>query len=163
MIKFRDYQNEIIKQGTDIILKNGLLYLAMEVRTGKTLTSLGICQKIKAQRVLFITKKKAISSIVSDYKLLKPSFELEVINYESVHKIGLGFYPDVIIADEAHSLGAFATPSKRAKQLKNDLAIWKSKLILMSGTPTPESFSQMYHQVYGHPNNPFKQYKNFYR
>jgi hypothetical protein len=32
----------------------------------------------------------------------------------------------------------------------------------MSGTPTPESFSQMYHQVYGYKNNPFKSYKNFY-
>jgi len=163
MIKFRDYQLDIINKGTDIINKYGLLYLAMEVRTGKTLTSLGICQQIKAKRVLFITKKKAISSIKHDYKLFNPSFSLQVINYESVHKIELGFYPDVIIADEAHSLGAFASPSKRAKQLKNDLAIWKSKLILMSGTPTPESFSQMYHQVYGHPNNPFREYKNFYR
>lgn len=33
----------------------------------------------------------------------------------------------------------------------------------MSGTPTPESFSQMYHQVYGHRNNPFRLYHNFYR
>ncbi len=33
----------------------------------------------------------------------------------------------------------------------------------MSGTPTPESFSQMYHQVYGCKTNPFSEYKNFYR
>ena len=33
----------------------------------------------------------------------------------------------------------------------------------MSGTPTPESYSQMYHQVYGIPGNPFASYKNFYR
>jgi hypothetical protein len=36
-------------------------------------------------------------------------------------------------------------------------------VILLSGTPTPESYSQMYHQVYGIPNNPFREFANFYR
>ena len=109
-MKFRDYQSSIIYKGTEILENHGLLYLAMEVRTGKTLTSLGICEKIGAKRVLFITKKKAISSIENDYNMLNPSFDIEVINYESVHKIDYIFKPDVIIADEAHSLGAFPKP-----------------------------------------------------
>ena len=162
-MKFRDYQTRIINEGTEILQKYNMLYLAMEVRTGKTLTALGICDKIGVNRVLFLTKKKAISSIESDYQMLNPDFDLQVINYESSHKIDLHFHPDVIVADEAHSLGAFPKPSSRAKRLKADLRTWGSKLILMSGTPTPESFSQMYHQVYGHKNNPFKDYKNFYR
>ena len=33
----------------------------------------------------------------------------------------------------------------------------------MSGTPTPESFSQIYHQVYACLENPFNQYKTFYK
>jgi hypothetical protein len=37
-----------------------------------------------------------------------------------------------------------------------------SKVILLSGTPTPESYSQIYHQVYGIKGNPFYVYKNFY-
>ena len=41
-IQFRDYQTRIIHEGTKIIKEHGFLYLAMEVRTGKTLTSLGI-------------------------------------------------------------------------------------------------------------------------
>ena len=162
-MKFRDYQEKIIGQGSVILEKYGLLYLSMEVRTGKTLTSLGICEKLGAERVLFLTKKKAISSIEDDYKMMSPSFELQVINYESAHKVNLGFKPDIIIADESHSLGAFPKPSSRAKRLKADLKTWRSKLILMSGTPTPESFSQMYHQVYGCLTNPFSEYKNFYR
>ena len=161
-MEFRDYQLDIIGKGSVILKKYGLLYLSMEVRTGKTLTSLGVCDVMGAERVLFLTKKKAISSIEHDYKMLNPSFELQVINYESSHKINLGFSPDVVIADESHSLGAFPKPSSRAKRLKADLKTWKSKLILMSGTPTPESFSQMYHQVYGCQGNPFSQYKNFY-
>jgi len=68
---------------------------------------------------------------------------------------------DVIICDESHSMGAFPKPSKRAKQVKD--LVHKSKVIFLSGTPTPESYSQIYHQLYVHPNNPFKQYANFYR
>ena len=161
-MKFRDYQLEIIDKGTEILRERGMLYLAMEVRTGKTLTALGICEKVGAQSVLFVTKKKAISSILKDTELLCPAFEFFVINYESLHKIPNINY-DVIVCDEAHGMGAFAVASNRAKRVKALIAKNNSHLILMSGTPTPESFSQMYHQVYGHPNNPFAQYKNFYR
>jgi hypothetical protein len=38
-----------------------------------------------------------------------------------------------------------------------------AKVVLLSGTPTPESYSQMYHQVYGIKGNPFSTFKNFYR
>ena len=160
-MEFRDYQLDIIEKGCRVLLDKGLLYLSMEVRTGKTLTSLGICEGIQASNVLFITKKKAISSIQSDYYMMAPIFEIEIINYESLHKISDRKW-DVIICDESHSMGAFATASNRAKMVKKLLSKHKSKIILMSGTPTPESFSQMYHQVYGHPNNPFAGYKNFY-
>ena len=85
-MNFRDYQLDIIDQGISIILKCGLVYLGMEVRTGKTLTSLGIAQKLFMNNVLFVTKK-AISSIENDYKLLSPKYKLIVINYESLHKI----------------------------------------------------------------------------
>ena len=102
-MKFRDYQTRIINEGTEIIQQYNMLYLAMEVRTGKTLTALGICDKLNVNRVLFLTKKKAISSIEHDYKMLNPNYELQVINYESSHKVDLYFPPDVIVADEAHS------------------------------------------------------------
>jgi hypothetical protein len=161
-IQFRDYQYDIIQKGTEIINKSGFVYLAMEVRTGKTLTSLGIAATISSSKVLFLTKKKAISSIQKDYEMLKPPYHLTVINYESLHKIE-DFDWDLIICDEAHSMGAFPKPSKRAVQVKDLIAKSKAKVILLSGTPTPESYSQMYHQVYGIPNNPFAEFKNFYR
>jgi len=162
-MKYRDYQVEIIEKGTQVLKDKSLLYLAMEVRTGKTITALGICEKMDIKDVLFITKKKAIESIESDYKEMGYKFNLDVINYESLHKIEPGLYYDVIICDEAHSMGAFPKPSKRAKQVKDLLMRYQCNLILLSGTPSPESFSQMYHQVYGHPKNPYRGYKNFYR
>lgn len=62
-----------------------------------------------------------------------------------------------------HNCGAFPKPSNRAVQIKDLIAKTKAKVILLSGTPTPESYSQMYHQVYGIPNNPFREFKTFYR
>jgi len=164
MIEFRDYQKNIISQGTEILKDNGFLYLAMEVRTGKTLTSLGIADQMGVDHVLFLTKKKAISSIVGDYDLMCPaSFILFTINYESMHKLPQNIKWDIVIIDEAHSLGAIPKPNKRARDVKALIKKNKSKVILMSGTPTPESYSQMYHQVYGIPNNPFREYVSFYK
>jgi hypothetical protein len=161
MVEYRPYQKEIIKQGSAILREHGFVYLAMEVRTGKTLTSLGIAEEVGAENVLFLTKKKAISSITNDSNMLCPSYVLFVSNYESMHRL-----PDVrwdlIICDEAHSMGAFPKPSKRAKDVATLIYKNKSRVILLSGTPTPESYSQMYHQVYGIPNSPFKSYRNFY-
>lgn len=161
-MKFRDYQKDIIQKGTEVVKKSKFLYLSMEVRTGKTLTSMGIADALNVKKVLFITKKKAISSIKEDYDMMSPGFDIEVINYESLHKIDtVGV--DLVVCDEAHSMGAFPKPSKRAKQVKEIVSIRRPYVILLSGTPTPESYSQMYHQVYGIPTNPFAQYKNFYR
>lgn len=161
MVEYRDYQKDIINRGSDILTKHGFLYLAMEVRTGKTLTSLGICEKVGADHVLFLTKKKAISSITADLDKLCPSYAIFVVNYESAHKLPDVKW-DIIICDEAHSMGAFPKPSGRAKKVASLVYKSKSKVILLSGTPTPESYSQMYHQVYGIPNNPFRKYRNFY-
>jgi len=163
MVEFRDYQKDIITKGTEMLFSYGFLYLAMEVRTGKTLTSLGICEQLNVENVLFLTKKKAMSSIMDDFDMLCPSnYCLFTINYESMHKIP-NIRWDVIICDEAHSMGAFPKPSKRAKDVKNLIQRHDPYVILMSGTPTPESYSQMYHQVYAIRNNPFSRYSSFYK
>jgi len=133
----------------------------MEVRTGKTLTALGIANACNFKNVLFITKKKVIDSktVLNDYNLLKPLYNLEQINYESIHKIEANNY-DLIILDESHSLGAFPKPSKRTKDIKQ---IVKNKpLIMLSGTPTPESWSQIFHQFWISDLSPFKEV-NFYK
>ena len=160
-MKFRDYQEEIIAKSIDVLGEHGFVYLAMEVRTGKTLTSMGIAEGMGMKSMLFITKKKAISSIESDYKMYGPLFDIQVINYESLHKVQGKF--DIIVLDEAHGMGAFPKPSKRSKQVKVLIQSNDPLVILLSGTPTPESYSQMYHQVYSIPTNPFKKFVNFYR
>jgi hypothetical protein len=160
-LKFRDYQEEIIDKALDVLQEHRFVYLAMEVRTGKTLTSLGIAEKLGVSNMLFVTKKKAISSIQDDYNKLKPKFHINVVNYESLHKV-TGFYESIVL-DEAHSMGAYPKPSKRAKQVKQIVRKQNPYVIQMSGTPTPESYSQIYHQVYFCPMNPFRNYISFYK
>jgi hypothetical protein len=162
-IELRQYQKDIVKKACEIINVNKFVYLAMEVRTGKTLTSLSICDNLdNVNNVLFITKKKAIKSITDDSEKIGGNYNLHVINYESVHKLPDVRW-DVIVLDEAHGMGAFPKPSGRASAIKSLIAKNGSRVILLSGTPTPESYSQMYHQVYGIPTNPFRQYSNFYK
>jgi SNF2 family DNA or RNA helicase len=160
-MKFRKYQLEIIDKAFDVLVKYGFVYLSMQVRTGKTLTAMGTAQKLGVDNMLFVTKKKAISSIEDDYKKLKPKFHINVVNYESLHKVA-GEY-ECIVLDEAHGMGAYPKPSKRTKMIKQIIKKQNPFVILMSGTPTPESFSQLYHQVYACPHNPFRNYVNFYK
>ena len=160
-MKFRKYQLEIIEKAFDVLVKYGFVYLSMQVRTGKTLTAMGTAQKLGVDNMLFVTKKKAISSIEDDYKKLKPKFHINVVNYESLHKVA-GEY-ECIVLDEAHGMGAYPKPSKRTKMIKQIIKKQNPFVILMSGTPTSESFSQLYHQVYACPHNPFRNYVNFYK
>ena len=159
-MQLRDYQIDISTRAADILRQHGVVYLSMQVRTGKTLTALQTAANIEAKQVLFVTKKKAISSIDTDIELFSPSYKIAVTNYEQLHKIQPGF--DVVIVDEAHSLGAFPKPSNRAEELKRICAN-NCKVIYLSGTATPESYSQFYHQFYITENSPWNAYTNFYK
>lgn len=159
MIELRPYQKNIVSKGVEILRKKGIVYLAMEVRTGKTLTSLAIARESDASNLLFVTKKKAIKSIQDDYKALNPDYDITVTNFESVHKVDAKSF-DMVVVDEAHSLGAFPKRSKRTSSIRE---IVKNKpLILLSGTPTPESYSQVYHQFWISQRTPFQE-GNFYK
>ena len=162
-VTLRDYQLKLVNEGYSKLMQFNMVYLSMEVRTGKTLTALSLANKFSCTNVLFVTKKKAIKSIESDFELLNPNYNITVINYESLHKVTGEF--QILIIDEAHSVGTYPKPSKRFKDLK---AIIKNnpyaRLIFLSGTPSPESYSQLFHQfrlsdIY----SPFKEYANFYK
>lgn len=158
-MKLREYQEKIAEQGLKILREKGLVYLALEVRTGKTPTSLAIAEKYGAKSVLFITKKKTINSIESDFKNFNFKFDLDVINYEKLAENTVKIY-DLVIIDEAHSIGAFPKPSNRAKLIRecfSDLPI-----IFLSGTPCAESYSQIFYQLWVSNRSPFSNYKNFY-
>ena len=158
-MQLRAYQTELSNKACQLLNEFGIAYLSMQVRTGKTITSMQTAKLFKANNVLFVTKKKAIGSIISDYEHnYSNDYSLTCINYESLHKLADYNY-DLIILDEAHCLGAFAEVSKRTKQLK---VIAKGKpIIYLSGTPSPESYAQLFHQFWISSFSPFGSI-NFY-
>jgi hypothetical protein len=157
-IELRDYQVRIVERACEIINQYNMVYLAMEVRTGKTLTALAIAEKLGIGMVLFVTKKKAIADIEKQAEHF-PNIAVFVTNYDQLHNQH-GKYP-LVVVDEAHSLGAFPKPSERAKELKR--IAQHSKIVYLSGTPTPESWSQIYHQLWISLYSPFIEYRDFYK
>lgn len=159
-MKLRDYQIQLSNKAYEIISQKKIVYLAAEVRTGKTLIALNTAMLYGAKNVLFLTKKKAISSIINDYNAMQYSYKLTVINNESLHTIKENDF-DFIVMDEAHRFGSFPKPSKGCKDFK--FRFYNKPIMLLSGTPTPESYSQIYHQFWVSHYSPFSQYANFYK
>ncbi len=157
-MQLRDYQISISDKAAILLRYYKIAYLAMKPRTGKTLTAFETVKKYGAKNVLFVTKKKAIKSIESDYNHYKDIFKCTVINYESVLKKPDTY--DIIISDESHSISAYPKPSKRALDLKS---ISKNlPIIYLSGTPSPESYSQLFHQFFISSFSPFRE-NTFYK
>lgn len=141
-----------------VLRKYHLAYLSGQTRSGKTATVLSTAEQFGAKRVLFISKKKALSSIQSDYELFGFDYELTLINYASVHKVEENDF-DVVICDEHHSNSAYPKPSKRTKIIRKRFS--HIPMILCTGTPATESYSQFYHQFWISEFSPFPE-KNFY-
>jgi hypothetical protein len=157
-MELREYQLEAVNKCLAKIRAGRVPYLASETRTGKTIMALTVANEVKAESVLFLTKKKAISSVLSDFKESNCEYRLTVTNYEQADKLNKIF--DFVIIDESHNIGRFPKPSKRAKNIK---ALCKgATVLLLSATPCPESYSQIYHQLWICDNNPLKDFKNFY-
>ena len=159
-MELRDYQIDIANRAVDILKRLHIVYISAQVRCGKTLMALETAKLYGAQRVLFLTKKKAVNSILSDYNNFGYEFDLIVTNDESMHKLENTNY-DLVIHDEHHRFGATCKPGLYTKTYKKMFS--NKPMIFLSGTMTPESFSQVYHQFWVSDYSPFKHYVNFYR
>ena len=158
MIKLRDYQIQLSDKGCKILKEKGIVYFAVAVRCGKTITSLQTAQNYQAKNVLFLTKKKAIESIQKDYDSCGFTFGLTVINDEQIHNYETDF--DLIIHDEHHRCGAFPKAGLFTKTLKAKFG--HLPMIFLSGTPHAESYSQIFHQFWVSKRSPFPD-ANFYK
>lgn len=161
MKTLRPYQIENSNKAIPILKKYGIVYFAMEVRTGKTVTAFETAKLYGAKKVIFTTKKKAIKGILEDYKDFgyNKDFEITVINNESLHLIPDNDF-DLLISDEHHRASALPKPTKTAKDLKARFG--HLPIICLSGTPHPESYAQIYHQFWI-KNGFWKLHSNFYK
>lgn len=153
------HQVDISSQALDILRKHMIVYLAMQERTGKTLTSILICEQTKCNNILVITKKKALVGWIDTLSKYKHNKTYECINYESLHKCT--FKPDLVIIDEAHSnLGAYP---KVGKMWKEVFKFTKGKpIIYLSATPSAQTYAQLYHQFKLSSWTPWIKYPSFY-
>lgn len=161
MNRLREYQVRIANKAAQKLRELKIVYIAAEVRTGKTLMALEVAKLYGAKSVLFLTKKKAIGSIESDYADFgyADHFSITVTNDESIHKVVGEF--DLVVHDEHHRFSSLPKPGKITVVYKKMFA--HLPMIFLSGTPTPESFSQIYHQFWVSNHSPFGKYINFYK
>jgi hypothetical protein len=159
----------MIDRALPILLKHRLVYLSMETRTGKTPVSImlsqRLCESNGVKQAVFCTKKSVIPAIQKTLSELKQDnridIDIQIVSFDSLHKVDHA--PNrIIIADEAHSFGAYPKPSRRAVMLAG--LSRQCYVIFLSATPTPESFSQIYHQLWAaRSESPLiAPYKNFY-
>lgn len=153
------HQIDISSQALDILRKHMIVYLAMQERTGKTLTSILICEQTKCNNILVITKKKALVGWIDTLSKYTHNKTYECINYESLHKCT--FKPDLVIIDEAHSnLGAYPKVGKTWKEV---FKFTKGKpIIYLSATPSAQTYAQLYHQFKLSSWSPWIKYPSFY-
>lgn len=159
MIELRSDQRHTVDKAKVILREKRLVYIAAEMRTGKSIMGITVAYESGWKKVLFLTKKNAIESVKRDFKQLGYPMYLVVTNHQQAVNMSDDF--DGIIVDEANeAAGAFPKPTGKAQKIKD--LIKNKPVILMTGTPTPESWSQVYHQFWLSEYSPFRQYKNFY-
>ena len=159
MIQLFDHQIPCVERGLEILREFKLLYLAMEMRTGKSITAMEIARLFGSTSVLFLTKKKAMPSIAGDFELMGKPFEMHLLNYEMLHHAKK--YYDLIIIDEAHSIGAYPKPGSWQRQIR--VLSRGLPIIFLSGTPNPNTYSELFHQYQISSFSPWKEYINFYK
>lgn len=171
----------------DLLRMYKYAYINGEPRSGKSLTALlAISYSKSIKRILFLTKKSAISGITkfTDDPELKPYWSHQthtITNYESlgryvtrttslsgkplkkpIRELQLNYNPDdfdLVLVDEAHRLGKVGKPSQTyllVKQLTGD-----KPFLAMSGTPIVESPNYIYYQMSISTRSPFPQ-RSFY-
>lgn len=157
MIELYKHQIKMINEARTILDRYNLVYISAETRTGKTLATIHLL-KDDYNKILVLTKKKALSSWESDLKLSQAN-NFTVTNYESIHKLDTTDF-DIIVLDESHSIGSYPKPSKKARDIKA-IAEYK-KIVYLSATPSAEAYSQLFHQLWVSSYSPFIDYKSFY-
>jgi hypothetical protein len=162
-VTLEPYQLQAIDSALPILEQSKIVYIRAWMRKGKTFISLSVANKYLKHtpnaHVLFVTPINAQSSVQKDYDTLAPRFALTIINNESLHKIDRKY--NLVIVDEAHKISKYPKPAKAAMQLKQIAAF--TPIIYLSATPSAESYSQLYHQLWISTYTPLKQWDTFYR
>lgn len=156
----RPHQIKLAAECVEKLKDYGLVYLAAEERTGKTLAGLIAAKDYGALSILVITKAKAQAGWLETLTKYEAGMKVAVTSYHSAYKHDGGDFA-LVILDEAHStLSSYPKPGKIQQQLRK---LCKGKpIIYLSATPYAQGYSQLYHQLQVSSHSPFRSYANFY-
>ncbi len=178
------HQDELSTQGLQIIKLYGIVYYAMEERTGKTLTAILTVEKSVAERCLVVTKKKALDGWIDTLEAYNPTKRYTVTNYHdlysqhkvhkkikgkmeviTVQKLKPEYNPknfDVVILDESHAyLSAYPKVGAIARIVQE--ICYDKPIILLSATPNAQGYQLLFHQLNMSKYSPFDSFKDFYK
>jgi len=155
-----EHQVHLAKKARGILATHMLVYLAMEERTGKTLTAILICEDIKVENILVITKKKALSGWDETLAAFKHKKNYTVVNYHQAKKLDKTKF-NLVILDEAHSyISAFP---KRSAMWKSIKVLTKGRpLIYLSATPYAQGPQLLFNQLALSDWSPFSKWTSPY-
>lgn len=154
------HQVEIAKQAYTVLKNNMMVYLAMEERTGKTLTAILAAELCDIKTVLVITKKKAIEGWEDTLAKFKHTKSYSVTNYHQACKFANRY--DLVILDESHNY--ISSYPKRGKLWEDVKRLTLSRpIIYISATPYAQGPQQLYHQFKLSSWSPWNAHMTFYR
>lgn len=148
-----------LKEALPILKQYMIVYLAMEERTGKTITALEIVENCNINNCLIITTKKAMDGWQETLVKYKHKKHYTLINYNSVHKIKDKF--DIVILDESHKFIS-SVPKVSSTWLNVFKHTFGVPIIYCSATPYPEGPQQLFHQLKLSKWSPWRKYNSFY-
>ena len=151
-------QLEMANEGYEILKKHMIVYLATEERTGKTLASILIAEMCKINKVLVLTKKKAVEDWKSTLTQFPHDKHYTVTNYHQCRKVSR---PDLLILDESHNYIS-GSPDQPVlhKYIQAQISVG-IPIIYLSATPHAQGFQMLYHQFSLSTWSPWRKYYNF--
>lgn len=169
MITPWEHQIEIAPRVVELVREHHICYLAMEERTGKSITFLLAAEQMEwVKTVLIITKKKALGTpehpgwteLLRDAKacgLIKKDYDL--VNYHQAKKLTNRY--DLVLLDESHS---YISGYPKTSLMYKDIAklVYGADIVYASATPYAQGPQLLYHQFKLSKWSPWKEYRNYY-
>jgi len=162
MMEAWPHQVAIAKEAIPIITKYGMVYLAMEERTGKTIVAIRIYEHSKViKKVLVVTTVKAMAGWNKTLKEYKHAKDYTVINYHSVLKSSIKGGYDAVILDESHK---YISGYPKRSKIWNDCfkMIFGLPIIFSSATPHAQGPQLLFNQFALNRWTLWGKFKNYY-
>ena len=156
----RPHQVKIASEALPILKEYGLVYLAMEERTGKSITAMLMAETCDSvSNVLVITTKKALEGWNETLSKFPHNKVYIATNYHSAHKVKGKF--QLVILDEPHKYisGYPKTSTLWANVFK---LVFGLPIIYSSATPYAQGPQLLVNQFKLSKWNPWARFKDFY-